>query len=178
MEKILLVEPEYKNKFPPLGLMKIATYHRNKGDIVEFYKGQAPYTQIISKDRVYITTLFTFHYDITVKCISHYAKYFNRDSIFIGGVAATLMASDFEKDTRIHNVIQGQLFSSRTLGYEDNVNIEHVLPQNPHADWGFTKKGISESLNVPIPTDPKNPITKTFQNFLRGSVRALGLYRQ
>lgn len=127
MDRILLVEPDYKNKFPPLGLMKIATYHRNKGDIVEFCKGEASYTQIISRDRVYITTLFTFHYDITVKCILHYAKYLNRDSIFIGGIAATLMASDFEKDTRIHNVIQGRLLSSRTLGYEDNINID-ALP--------------------------------------------------
>ncbi|HUW46697.1 MAG TPA: radical SAM protein [Dehalococcoidia bacterium] len=126
MEEILLVEPDYKNKFPPLGLMKIATYHRNKGDTVEFYKGQAPYTQIISKDRVYITTLFTFHYDITVKCISHYAKYLKRDSIFIGGIAATLMASDFKRDTGINNIIERQLFSSRALGYEDNINIDSL----------------------------------------------------
>lgn len=124
MERILLVEPDYKNKFPPLGLMKIATYHRNKGDIVEFYKGEAPYTQIISKDRVYITTLFTFHYDITIKCILHYSKYINADSIFIGGIAATLMASDIGKDTKINNVIRGQLLRSRTLGYEDGVNID------------------------------------------------------
>lgn len=127
MGKILLVEPDYKNKFPPLGLMKIATYHRNKGDIVQFYKGEAPYNKIASIDRVYITTLFTFHYDITVKCISHYSKYFNRDSIFIGGIAATLMTSDLKKDTKINNVIRGQLLSSGTLGYEDNLNID-ALP--------------------------------------------------
>ena len=126
MDRILLVEPDYKNKFPPLGLMKIATYHRNKGDIVEFYKGEAPYTQIISKDRVYITTLFTFHYAITVRCISHYAKYLKRDSIFIGGIAATLMASDFKSDTGINNIIERQLFSSRALGYEDNINIDSL----------------------------------------------------
>lgn len=127
MEKILLVEPDYKNKFPPLGLMKIATYHRNKGDIVEFYKGEAPYTQIISKDRVYITTLFTFHYDITIKCISHYSKYISPDSIFIGGIAATLLPSDFKRATGVENVIQGQLLNSRTLGYEDDINID-ALP--------------------------------------------------
>jgi len=127
MERILLVEPDYKNKFPPLGLMKIATYHRNKGDIIKFYKGEAPYTQIISKDRVYITTLFTFHYDITIKCISHYSKYMSSDSIFIGGIAATLLTSDFEKDTGVHNIIRRQLLSSSALGYKDNVNID-TLP--------------------------------------------------
>ncbi|MFC1914583.1 hypothetical protein ACFLXF_04860, partial [Chloroflexota bacterium] len=126
MERILLVEPDYKNKFPPLGLMKIATYHRNKGDIVEFYKGEAPYNQIISKDRVYITTLFTFHYDITIKCISHYRKYINPGSIFIGGIAATLLPSDFKKDTGVKNIIERQLISSNALGYEDNVNIDEL----------------------------------------------------
>ena len=43
MENILLVEPDYNNKYPPIGLMKIATYHKNKGDYVEFYKGKAPF---------------------------------------------------------------------------------------------------------------------------------------
>ncbi len=37
---ILLVEPNYKNKYPPIGLMKIATYHRNRGDSVRFFKGE------------------------------------------------------------------------------------------------------------------------------------------
>lgn len=37
--KILLLEPNYKNKYPPIGLMKIATYHRLLGDDVHFYKG-------------------------------------------------------------------------------------------------------------------------------------------
>ncbi|MFA5375227.1 MAG: hypothetical protein WC455_05660 [Dehalococcoidia bacterium] len=126
MEKILLVEPNYRNKFPPLGLMKIATYHRNKGDIVEFYKGEAPYTQIISKDRIYITTLFTFHYDVTLKCILHYCKYFNNDSIFVGGIAATLLAADFKKDAGISNIVEGQLTSSKILGYQDDVNIDSL----------------------------------------------------
>lgn len=37
--KILLLEPNYKNKYPPIGLMKIATYYRLLGDEVRFYKG-------------------------------------------------------------------------------------------------------------------------------------------
>ena len=37
--KILLVEPNYKNKYPPMGLMKIATYYRMLGDDVTFFKG-------------------------------------------------------------------------------------------------------------------------------------------
>lgn len=37
---VLLLEPNYKNKYPPIGLMKLATYHRMLGDNVVFYKGE------------------------------------------------------------------------------------------------------------------------------------------
>ena len=41
-KNILLIEPGYKNKYPPLGLMKIAQYHgpRGKKDRVRFIKGK------------------------------------------------------------------------------------------------------------------------------------------
>jgi len=39
MKKVLLLEPNYKNKYPPMGLMKLATYYRNRGDDVRFFKG-------------------------------------------------------------------------------------------------------------------------------------------
>lgn len=38
--RILLIEPNYKNKYPPMGLMKISTYHKRLGDEVRFYKGE------------------------------------------------------------------------------------------------------------------------------------------
>ena len=37
--KILLLEPPYKNKYPPMGLMKLATYFRRCNDDVRFFKG-------------------------------------------------------------------------------------------------------------------------------------------
>ncbi|MDE6426686.1 MAG: hypothetical protein K2K89_11215 [Ruminococcus sp.] len=37
--KILLLEPDYKNKYPPMGLMKLATYFRRCDDDVRFFKG-------------------------------------------------------------------------------------------------------------------------------------------
>jgi hypothetical protein len=37
--QVLLLEPNYKNKYPPMGLMKIATYYRCRRDDVRFYKG-------------------------------------------------------------------------------------------------------------------------------------------
>ena len=37
--KVLLIEPNYRNKYPPMGLMKIATYYKMVGDDVRFFKG-------------------------------------------------------------------------------------------------------------------------------------------
>lgn len=52
--KVLLVEPNYKNKFPPMGLMKLATYFRRRGDDVRFYKGdmKAFAVQLICEDLI------------------------------------------------------------------------------------------------------------------------------
>lgn len=126
MEKILLVEPDYKNKFPPIGLMKIASYHRRKEDYVEFYKGKAPYTTIVNFDRVYITTLFTFYYDVTVETIQHYLNYIHKDNVYVGGISATLLDEKYKKDLKIDNVITGQLTNSSLIGYKDSVNIDEL----------------------------------------------------
>ena len=70
MRNILLIEPNYKNKYPPIGLMKIATYHRTLGDKVTFFKGDL---------KEFITDLLTkkcveklFNIDDTINWNSHY----------------------------------------------------------------------------------------------------------
>jgi hypothetical protein len=126
MARILLVEPDYQNKYPPIGLMKLSTFHKERGDYVEFYKGEAPYIKISKFDRIYISTLFTFYYDISVKCIRHYKKFIDPNNIFVGGIAATLLTSDFEKDTGINQIIRGQLVDSRILNYKERINIDQL----------------------------------------------------
>ncbi len=37
--RVLLLEPNYKNKYPPMGLMKLSTYYKKLGDSVTFFKG-------------------------------------------------------------------------------------------------------------------------------------------
>ncbi|RLD54518.1 MAG: hypothetical protein DRJ01_17935, partial [Bacteroidetes bacterium] len=170
---ILLLEPNYKNKYPPIGLMKLATYHRMLGDNVVFYKGDlrvfilnAIFDELIIRlseiddsifwrkykpkiiefirtgrkedldkiinlsrydilitnwliyykdyykkkeyfnnphwDRICITTLFTFHWNVTIETIEFAKKIVKKKKqIYIGGVLATVLADDIEKETGI-----------------------------------------------------------------------------
>ena len=98
--KILLLEPAYKNKYPPLGLMKIAAFHKQRGDEVTFVKGF--YSEIREQkwDRIYIATLFTFYWNQTIKTIKYYLNSVeDKNQIKVGGVMATLLIDEIEKET-------------------------------------------------------------------------------
>ena len=115
---ILLVEPNYKNKYPPMGLMKISTYHKSRQDLVVFYKGNMTEKEFrnLSFDRVYITTLFTFYYHKTVETIKHYSKYIDPSSIYIGGIMATLLTKQLQQDIGNGHILTGQLTDAAVLG--------------------------------------------------------------
>jgi len=192
--KILLLEPKYRNKYPPIGLMKIATYHRMLGDKVTFFKGDvndlvldqltekciAKFKRIDKKfdcrfisnaireyirvkravsleklglgasqyelllinaldefsriyknkeyqkypkwDRVYVTTLFTFYWKVTVKAI-HEIKHLVKksDQLFVGGVLASLLHKELEAETGI-------------IAHEGLLDVSGMLdPNNPLA---------------------------------------------
>lgn len=124
MERILLVEPNYKNKYPPIGLMKISTYFKNRGDYVFFSKGLLPKQEVACFDKVFITTLFTFDFDICVDTIRYYIEILGTAHVYIGGIAATIMPHNFEEEIPGVQILKGQLISSSSLGYNDNVNID------------------------------------------------------
>lgn len=220
---ILLIEPGYKNKYPPIGLMKLATYHRNLGDNVVFYKGDLKYfvlneiyndliqslkkidntinwhkskNQIIEyiktgkkalfndiisnskyeialshwlvyfKDyyrkkkylknpkwnRICITTLFTFHWKITIETIEFAKKLVkNENELKIGGVLATVLADEVYKATGIkphkgllnkpgnlddNNIIIDEL----PLDYSILDEIDYKYPEN-NAYYGYMTRG-------------------------------------
>lgn len=167
--RILLIEPNYKNKYPPIGLMKISSYHKLIGDKVTFFKGNvfdlivdgkakscirklkrldgrynwdakevlirkymrshriADLEAIMSTinstnseeiekslkfychkfspqnyDRIYVTSLFTFYWSITIKTIHQAKSLVKKESeLLIGGVMASLLPNEIEKETGI-----------------------------------------------------------------------------
>ena len=102
MAKILLLEPGYRNKYPPLGLMKIAAYHRGKGDFVRFSKGVNSELLNSRWDRIYVTTLFSFEYkkisqeiDFAIECARN-----QQHRVFVGGIAVSLMTEEFVNEPK------------------------------------------------------------------------------
>lgn len=170
-KKVLLIEPNYSNKFPPVGLMKISTYYKTIGGWdVTFFKGdlkkfvidriadrcveeldyiddtidwflrkeeiklyiktrRKEYLEAINTkdsdldiivtskiveaknyywndewkknpewDRVAVTTLFTFYWDITIDTIN-FAKFLvkREEDLNIGGVLASIQTEELRK---------------------------------------------------------------------------------
>ena len=105
MKNVLLVEPAYNNPYPPLGLLKISTWHKRKGDIVqlikdtqhnkaidEFQEKERCYKNLKDDyDDIYITSLFTYQAYYVVDSIRYYKSKFPKSRIKVGGIMATLI---------------------------------------------------------------------------------------
>ena len=104
MPNILLVEPGYPNKYPPLGLMKLASYHgpRGRSDVVKFVKGVDRGVLDRAWDRVYVTTLFSFEWRRTAEAIDFAVEAAGNqpERVFVGGVAASLIHEAFIAEPR------------------------------------------------------------------------------
>lgn len=117
-KNILLIEPGYKNKYPPLGLMKLAQYHgpHGKQDKVKFIKGEDASVFGTAWDRIYITTLFSFEFARIAQSIDFALKVANghADKVFVGGIAASLMPEQFAARASWQGIrfIQGLLTGS------------------------------------------------------------------
>lgn len=125
---VLLIEPKYRNKYPPLGLMKLSAFHKERGDKVKFVKGLDKDLRGFLWDRIYITTLFSFFWKATIETVKYYEHSVEDPSnIFIGGPMATIMADEIRKETGF-NVVSGLLNEKGKVNLEGDENIDCVVP--------------------------------------------------
>jgi len=94
---ILLVEPDYKAMYVPLGLMKISTYHKNKGDTVKFQKG-LNYFLDFEPNIIYITSLFSWYYFQVKETYFFYKAKYPKAKIIVGGICASILFKRFTKE--------------------------------------------------------------------------------
>ncbi|MBE3135974.1 MAG: cobalamin-binding domain-containing protein [Thermoplasmata archaeon] len=128
---VLLLEPNYHNKYPPLGLMKISTFHKSRGDAVSFFKGTSTeYQKRFGNkrwNRIYISTLFTYQYNKSIEAINLAKKHTRNEKIYVGGVAATLLSDNYLKDVEI-NTIRGLLNAEGKIGLKGDSKIDKMIP--------------------------------------------------
>lgn len=127
--RILLVEPNYKNKYPPMGLMKISTYHKMLSDEVRFVKGFDPEVDEKVWDRIYVTTLFTFDFDVDVQTINHYKLLVdNINDLYVGGIMASLMPDKIVAATGIErsHILTGLFTDTSVVGDDNNINVDEL----------------------------------------------------
>lgn len=146
--KILLIEPDYNNKYPPLGLMKISAFHKNRGDEVVFYKGLSKELREQKWDRIYIATLFTFYWSKVIKTIQYYSGSVSRSKdIYVGGVLASLMRDDILSILDV-TVIKGLLNQKGLLGISGDDKIDEIPP-----DYSIINVNSNKLLTYEYPTN-------------------------
>lgn len=238
IKKVLLIEPNYSNKYPPIGLMKLSTYYKNLGGWeVTFYKGDLKMFVIeriadrcieefnyidstidwflkrdefieyiktrkkevierlaiersdmelilIAKlddwknyywkgtwkdnpewDRVGVTTLFTFYWDITVETIN-FAKLLvkKKKDLMVGGVLASIQPKELEEATGIKPWVgilgkpgvldkgDTQIIDNLPLDYSILDEIEYKYPMS-NAFYGYMTRGcIRHCAFCAVPT--------------------------
>lgn len=238
---VLLIEPNYSNKYPPIGLMKIASYHRERGHNVVFFKGDLKnfvierivdkYIETLSEkdpnakwflqrntiyqfiktrknefllsidfskselpswsertirdakdyywknlwqenpewDRVFVTTLFTFYWSITIDTIN-FAKLLvkNPKNLMVGGVLASIQSKEIYKATGIKPFVgvmnrpgildknDPAIIDDEPLDYSILDEIDYCYPM-ANAYYGYMTRGcIRHCAFCAVPTlEPK-----------------------
>lgn len=109
MANVLLVEPDYRSKFPPLGLLRLSTYHKQKGDCVTFVRGRVPSLRQTAWHRIYVSSLFTWELPRTVRTVRFYLPCVDDPQhVIVGGIGATLKP-DYIREHVQCRVVEGQL---------------------------------------------------------------------
>ncbi len=128
VRRVLLVEPGYRNKYPPLGLMKISSYHKLLDDEVYFVKGCKPSFRERNWDRIYISTLFTFFWSETIRTIRYYQRGVSHpENVIVGGVMATSLANDIRKETGVR-VFPGLIDRPSALDAGNRILVDRLIP--------------------------------------------------
>jgi len=96
--RILLVEPrkskKYYTPYPPLGLLKLAAFHRGNGHTVRYIQGY--FEDDFTPDEIMITSLFTYAYEPVHDAINYYSNRYKKSRIVVGGIYATLCSDHLQ----------------------------------------------------------------------------------
>jgi hypothetical protein len=144
--KILLVEPNFpiptKSKnhsnFLPIGLLKIASYHRTLGDKVKLQRGNFPCG--FYPDQIKTTSLFTYWSKYVKESVEYYRKLYPKAFIEVGGIYASLMPEHCKNYSGCNKVSTGFYKNGIAEKYEPAYDLVKVDYQIIHASRGCFRK--------------------------------------
>ena len=87
--QILLSQPRYYTRYPSLGLLKLSSFHKMRGDGIEFHDSLRPAD--VAPEQIYVTSLFTYSWKPVHDTVEYYRKRYPKAKITLGGIYATLM---------------------------------------------------------------------------------------
>lgn len=97
---VLLAEPNYPRALPPLGLMKISTMHKQRGDSVKYAYGKPDFDW--NPDLIYCTSsIFSWNVPESVELVNYLKQKWPTATLRVGGVMATENPDYFEHETGI-----------------------------------------------------------------------------
>lgn len=166
---ILLVEPDFpipsKSKnhsnFLPIGLLKIAAYHRSIGDSVELHRGNFPTKYY--PDEIKITSLFTYWSKHVWDSVSFYKALYPKTRIQVGGIYASLMP-EHAKQSGCDDVQIGLYHNGIAETYPPAYDMVNVDYQIIHASRGcFRRCNFCGTWKI----EPEVTYKKTIKNEIR-----------
>lgn len=86
---VLLVEPDYYTRYPPLGLLKFSSYINANGGSSALHRGKKYPEQ--EPDEIYVTSLFTWAWKPVWDAIHYYKTQFPHVPVRLGGIYASLL---------------------------------------------------------------------------------------
>ena len=86
---VLLVEPDYYTRYPPLGLLKLSAWHKQQGDTTQLVRG----CQLVTAkpDIIYVTSLYTWAWKPVWEAVRFYKAMFPDVEVWLGGLYASLL---------------------------------------------------------------------------------------
>ncbi len=138
--RVLLVEPDYYSKYPPLGLLKLGRFEERNWSDVRLVRGLTDSIDF-NPTKIYITSLFTYSWKPVHESIQFYHQQFPNVSIYVGGIYATLMPQNIKNAYPFVNIHIGLHKEA-----ENMLPAYHLLRQvDKWRDWDksivFTSRG-------------------------------------
>ena len=160
---ILLVEPAYYTRYPPIGLLKLSSYFKKKGCTTEYIRGCNEPQR--NPDRIFITSLFTWTWRPVWESVHYYKKLLPNTPTYLGGIYASLLpehAALSGADRILHSICKKA----------ENIMPDYSLVPDWDGSIVFSSRGCKNACKfcaVPQIEGPMNSMRKSIKRFVWNS---------